>query len=84
VRNRFPKLRHVFADRVYRGKQLVNALSHCGPWSIEIVQRRRESKASSSCLGGGSLNAPSPGSEDADASPETSKGPPQLKSPGSS
>jgi transposase len=39
VRNRFPKLRHVFADRVYRGKQLVNALSHCGPWSIEIVQR---------------------------------------------
>lgn len=39
VRNRFPKLRHVFADRVYRGKQLVNALSYCGPWDIEIVQR---------------------------------------------
>lgn len=35
----FPKLRHVFADRVYRGKQLVNALSHCGPWTIEIVER---------------------------------------------
>jgi transposase len=28
-----------FADRVYRGKQLVEALSHCGPWTIEIVQR---------------------------------------------
>lgn len=39
VRDRFPKLRHVFADRVYRGKQLVDALSHCGPWTIEIVQR---------------------------------------------
>jgi putative transposase len=39
VRDRFPKLRHVFADRVYRGKQLLDALSHCGPWTIEIVQR---------------------------------------------
>jgi len=39
LRDRFPKLRHVFADRVYRGKQLLDALSHCGPWTIEIVQR---------------------------------------------
>lgn len=39
VRERFPKLHHIFADRVYRGKQLVGALSHCGPWTIEIVQR---------------------------------------------
>jgi putative transposase len=39
LRDRFPKLRHVFADRVYRGEQLVNALSHCGPWKIEIVER---------------------------------------------
>jgi transposase len=39
LRNRFPKLRHVFADRVYRGKQLVGALSESGPWTIEIVQR---------------------------------------------
>lgn len=44
VRHRFPKLRHVFADRVYRGAQLVNALSHCGPWTIEIVQRPPEVK----------------------------------------
>jgi transposase len=36
---RFPKLRHVFADRVYRGKQLIDALAHCGPWNIEIVER---------------------------------------------
>jgi transposase len=39
LRRRFPKLRHVLADRVYRGKQLVNALSCCGPWTIEIVER---------------------------------------------
>jgi transposase len=39
LRDRYPKLRHVFADRVYRGKQLVTALSHCGRWTIEIVER---------------------------------------------
>ena len=39
VRNKFPKLRHIFADRIYRGKQLVNAVAHCGPWTIEIVER---------------------------------------------
>lgn len=39
LRGRFPKLRHVFADRVYRGKQLLNALSDSGAWTIEIVER---------------------------------------------
>jgi transposase len=39
LRYRLPKLKHVFADRVYRGEQLVKALSHCGPWEIDIVQR---------------------------------------------
>jgi len=39
LRARFPMLEHVFADRIYRGKQLVNALSGCGPWTIEIVER---------------------------------------------
>jgi putative transposase len=39
LRRRFPKLRHVFADRIYRGNQLATALSHCGPWTIEIVER---------------------------------------------
>src|SRR3546814_16783677 len=28
-----------FADRVYRGEQLLKALADCGPWTIEIVQR---------------------------------------------
>jgi transposase len=53
LRERFPRLRRIFADRVYRGQQLVNALAHCGPWEIDIVKRRRASKASSSCRGAG-------------------------------
>jgi putative transposase len=38
LRRRFPKLRHVITDRIYRGQQLANAVSHCGRWTIEIVQ----------------------------------------------
>lgn len=39
LRIKFPKLRHVFADRIYRGNQLIQALAHCGAWTIEIVER---------------------------------------------
>lgn len=39
VGTKFPRLRHVFADRVYRGNQLLNALSDCAPWTVEIVER---------------------------------------------
>lgn len=39
TRKRFPELGHVFADRVYRGRQLRDALEDCGPWTIDIVQR---------------------------------------------
>lgn len=39
LRQSFPKLSHVFADRVYRGEQLKNAIADCGPWTIEIVER---------------------------------------------
>jgi putative transposase len=35
----FPKLRHIFADRVYRGEKLLNALADLGKWTIEIVTR---------------------------------------------
>jgi len=35
----FPKLRHVFADRVYRGQKLLDALADLGAWTIEIVTR---------------------------------------------
>jgi transposase len=39
LRGKCPKAHHVFADRVYRGEQLVEAIAHCGPWTIEIVER---------------------------------------------
>lgn len=39
LRQRFPKLRHIFADRIYRGPQLRAAVEDCGPWTIEIVER---------------------------------------------
>lgn len=39
LRARFPKLRHIFADRVYRGPKLRNAIAPFGKWTIEIVTR---------------------------------------------
>jgi putative transposase len=35
----FRRLRHIFADRVYRGPKLPNALADLGRWTIEIVTR---------------------------------------------
>lgn len=39
LRANFPKLRHIFADRVYRGDKLRNAVAEFGRWTIEIVTR---------------------------------------------
>jgi putative transposase len=36
---RFPKLRYIFGDRVYRGPKLLDALADLGRWTIEIVTR---------------------------------------------
>lgn len=36
---RFPRLRYIFADRVYRGEKLLNAIADLGKWTIEIVTR---------------------------------------------
>ena len=35
----FPKLRYIFADRVYRGPKLLDAVADLGKWTIEIVTR---------------------------------------------
>ena len=35
----FPNLRHLFADRVYRGPKLLDAIAELGKWTIEIVTR---------------------------------------------
>jgi transposase len=40
---RLPKLRHIFADRVYRGDKLRNAIADVGRWTIEIVTRSERS-----------------------------------------
>ncbi len=55
----FPRLGHVFADRIYRGA-LLDALSDCGPWTIEIVERPQGVKASSFCRDDGLWNEHSP------------------------
>jgi putative transposase len=39
LRQTFPKLQHIFADRIYRGDQLRNAIATFGRWVIEIVTR---------------------------------------------
>ncbi|HVT55017.1 MAG TPA: IS5 family transposase [Xanthobacteraceae bacterium] len=41
ARRAFPKLRHIFADRVYRGDKLRNAIADAGPWTIEIITRSK-------------------------------------------
>lgn len=39
LRDRFPGLAHVFADRAYRGPKLLAAISQAGGWTIEIITR---------------------------------------------
>jgi putative transposase len=42
LRKVFPKLRHIFADRVYRGDKLKRAIAEFGRWTIEIVTRSEQ------------------------------------------
>lgn len=42
LRQTFPKLRHIFADRVYRGAKLRKAIAAFGQWTIEIVTRSEQ------------------------------------------
>jgi putative transposase len=39
IGRRFPGLRHIFADRVYQGPKLLDAIADLGNWTIEIVTR---------------------------------------------
>jgi transposase len=39
IHNLFPWLRHLFADSVYNGPNLGEALTKFGDWTIEIVTR---------------------------------------------
>lgn len=40
--HKYPRLRHIFADRVYRGPQLLNAIADTGKWTIEIITRTQQ------------------------------------------
>lgn len=42
LRQSFPKLRHLFADGIYRGRKLRNAAAKFGRWTIEIVQHSEQ------------------------------------------
>lgn len=79
----FPKLRHIFADRVYRGPKLLDALADLGRWTIEIVTRPQSLEPSSQSPDAGLSNAPSLGSDATVASPKTSRRPSPAPRPGS-
>jgi putative transposase len=42
LRSSFPKLRHIFADGIYRGRQLRDAAAKFGRWTIEIVRHSEQ------------------------------------------
>jgi putative transposase len=44
LRQTFPRLRHVVADRVYRGNKLRKAIAAFGRWRIKIVTRPKGSR----------------------------------------
>lgn len=71
--HQFPKLRHIFADSVYRGEKLRWALFDTGRWRIQIVKRPDGVKDFTCCRADGSSSEPSLGSADADALQRTSK-----------
>lgn len=39
IRDKYPWLRHVFADGGYAGKKLLTALEKVGEWTIEVIKR---------------------------------------------
>ena len=58
LRSRQPRLRLIFADRIYRGEQLRNAIADCGPWTSRcgstariswLVNSVRFARSSASC-----------------------------------
>src|SRR6516225_4423661 len=84
VHQLFPWLRHLFADSVYNGPNLREALATFGNWTIEIVKRTADA-AGFQLLprGDGSSNEPSPGSIETAASPKISRLRSRAPKPGS-
>jgi putative transposase len=42
LRRSFPKLQYIFADGIYRGRQLPKAIAKFGRWTIEIVKHSEQ------------------------------------------
>src|SRR5208282_1438280 len=58
----FPWLPHLFADSVYNGPNLSDALAKFGKWTIEIVKRAADATGFSCCHAAGLSNERSLGS----------------------
>jgi putative transposase len=71
----FPKLRHVFADRVYRGDKLLDAIAEWGNGQSRLSLDPRVSEPSRQSPAAGWSNEPSPGSDATAGSPRTSRPP---------
>ena len=80
----FPRLRHVFADRLYRGPKLLAALDDLGKWTIEIITRTH-SVGAFPCQNhaDGWWNTPSPGTGASVGSLKTSRRRSPARRPGS-
>jgi len=73
VHQLFPWLRRLFADSVYNGASLHQALAKFGNWTVEIVKRPLTRRAFNCCHGDGSSNEPSLGSIETAASQRISR-----------
>ncbi len=73
----FPWLRHLFADSVYNGPNLREALAKFGRWTIEIVKRAADAAGFKLLRVAGSSNEPWLGSIETAAWPRISR----LRSP---
>ncbi len=89
ILERWPWLRHVFADGGYAGPKLRGALQKIGKFTSASSLSRSSSgatrqKASKSCRAAGSFSGPSHGWADAEGWPRTSSDPSNPHRPGSS
>jgi Transposase DDE domain len=56
VCDKFPWLRHVFADGGYAGQKLRRALTKLGDWTIDIIGRSDTARGLNYCPEDGSLS----------------------------
>ncbi len=73
IRRRFPWLELIWADGGYNAWQVDAAVAKLPLLGMEIVKRSDDIKASSSCRAAWLSSAPSPGSDETDVSPRTSR-----------